>query len=151
MSTTRSTIREWLEAARADGCTHIAVMYDSFDHEDYPVMVQTPAEYAERVTNSDDRVMEVYDLGRDLEAQLAEDRAYHPPAPARVARATPANKPLSALVHEPHPWRYSVEGELTHEETLHPRAPAAPDRALPDRRTPALGAVRVLRLGRQGP
>lgn len=78
MATTREEIREWLERGKADGATHMLVVCDTFDHEDYPVYVLKGAdvrkEYAKYNGANMQRVMEVYSYGKDLEAQLAEHR-----------------------------------------------------------------------------
>jgi len=39
MATTRQDIRDWLATAKRDGATHLIVACDTFDHEDYPVVV----------------------------------------------------------------------------------------------------------------
>jgi hypothetical protein len=79
MGTTRSDIRQWIERAD-DDATHMVVVCDEFDHEDYPVYVG-PNRNVEVVVREYDskamsHVMEVYNLRGDIEAQLAADRAY---------------------------------------------------------------------------
>ena len=81
MGTTREQIRGWLERGVADGATHMVVACDTFDWEDYPVYV-SPGESVAEVAEAHhgegmQKVMEVYDLGMDLDAQLAEARAWH--------------------------------------------------------------------------
>ena len=39
MATTKQVIRRWLKEAKAKGATHMIVVCDTFDHEDYPVFV----------------------------------------------------------------------------------------------------------------
>ncbi|TSC59680.1 MAG: hypothetical protein LiPW15_700 [Parcubacteria group bacterium LiPW_15] len=39
MATTKTTIARWLNQAKKDGATHLIVVCDTFDHEDYPVSV----------------------------------------------------------------------------------------------------------------
>ncbi len=57
------------------------VVCDTWDYEDYPVFVKPGSSVytiEQGYENRDmARVMEVYSLGRDLEAQLAEERAFH--------------------------------------------------------------------------
>ena len=56
------------------------VMCDTYDHEDYPVFVKSGevvADAIKRATGSMARLMEVYAMHLDLEAQLSEHRAYH--------------------------------------------------------------------------
>jgi hypothetical protein len=90
--TTRAEIREWLEHAQFRGATHVIVVCDTFDGGDYPVQVMPGEDLVAKVTEYNDkpmsRVMEVYALHLDLEAQLREYRAYHlemPPAPEPAA------------------------------------------------------------------
>ncbi len=68
--TTRDEIAAWFERGRFDNATHILVLVDRFDHEDFP----------EEWTN----VVEVYDLRLDRDTQLAERRAWHLPARTEV-------------------------------------------------------------------
>jgi hypothetical protein len=79
--TTKQEIREWLQAAALEGGTHVVIVCDQFDHEDFPVTVK-PSQNAKAVAESYDKqsmhkVMEVYDLSKDLDAQLAEQRAFN--------------------------------------------------------------------------
>lgn len=58
-------------------------MCDTFDHEDYPVYVYHRSDYALKYHDHNgvnmQTVMEVYDLGADMNAQLDERRSFHPP------------------------------------------------------------------------
>lgn len=80
--TTKEEIRSWLERGKREGATHVIVVCDSFDYEDYPVMVkpggkscrEVEAEYSGKNMQ---RVMEVYSLSLDFESQLREHRAFH--------------------------------------------------------------------------
>jgi len=73
--TTRTQIRDWLTAATT---THMLVVCDSYDYSDYPVYTNTP-QWSVRVytDRSMQRVMEVYDLSKNLEKQLSEHRAWN--------------------------------------------------------------------------
>lgn len=81
MGTTRDEIREWLERGKAQGATHMIVVCDTYDHEDYPVFVMpgedAKAKYAEYNGQNMQRVMEVYSYARNLEEQLAADRVHN--------------------------------------------------------------------------
>lgn len=96
MGTTKAEIRTWLKSAKEGGATHVIIVCDTFSHEDFPMPVlpdedvhEKIAEYsnnAEKMT----RVMEVYAMHLDIDAQLNERRAYHPESrpvggPAKVA------------------------------------------------------------------
>lgn len=81
MGTTKHDIRGWLAQGEARGATHLVVVCDTYDHEDYPVYVMPDEKVSDIVVSysnqSMQRVMEVYSYGRDLEAQLAEHRSFH--------------------------------------------------------------------------
>lgn len=81
MRTTKATIARWLNQAKKDGATHLIVVCDTFDHEDYPVSVMPGKDvrevYAKYNGKNMQRVMEVYSLSMDLDAQLNEFRALH--------------------------------------------------------------------------
>lgn len=81
MAATKQDIREWLARGKKENATHVIVVCDSFDYDDYPVMVKKgqdafaiAKEYDEKNMQ---RVMEVYNLSMDIEKQLNEHRAFH--------------------------------------------------------------------------
>ena len=79
---TKQDISDWLNRGKKEGATHVIVVCDDYDHEDYPVYVQPgedPREVSKRFigTNNMQQIMEVYKLSDDLEAQLSEHRAFH--------------------------------------------------------------------------
>lgn len=78
--TTRAEIHAWLLSARASGATHVIIVCDTFDHEDYPVEVMPDQNVrvieAHMRDLSMQRVMEVYCLADDLEEQLDEYRCF---------------------------------------------------------------------------
>jgi len=56
MPTTQADIQGWLKEAKREKATHLIVVCDSFDHEDYPVLVkpgQDPKERASEYQNKD--------------------------------------------------------------------------------------------------
>jgi hypothetical protein len=81
MGTSKAELREWFNEGVKMGATHMIVVCDTFDYEDYPVFVPPDLSVRDEVNNSDgnnmQRVMEVYDLSMDREAQIAEVRAFH--------------------------------------------------------------------------
>lgn len=85
MAATRADIAGWFDAGRRRKATHLIVMCDTFDHDDYPVYAMSAAEakhkLAEVFAGRDNmqRVMEVYDLSLNKAMQLAEHRAMHLP------------------------------------------------------------------------
>ena len=77
MAARRQEIRGWLEIGRTMGSSHVMVYCDTFDFEDYPVFVKPSETVADVQKQHKDRLVEVYDLSMDIEAQLAEYRAMH--------------------------------------------------------------------------
>ena len=81
MATTKSDIAQWFRTGLEDNKTHLIVVVDTFDHEDYPVYVardQVARAVADKCNSeSMQRVMEVYDLSMSMEDQLNEHRAFH--------------------------------------------------------------------------
>ncbi|GEM_PF-4478998 len=76
----RDLILLWLNEGRRLGATHLIVVVDKF-WDDFPVYVM-PGEDSRDVAGryqdiERQRVMEVYSLAMDLEAQLDEFRAFH--------------------------------------------------------------------------
>jgi hypothetical protein len=81
VGTTHEEIRDWLQRGKEQGATHMLVVCDTYDREDYPVYVlrgQVAKQvYDEYNGPNMQRVMEVYSYGRDLSEQLAEGRCFH--------------------------------------------------------------------------
>jgi len=81
MATSKDDIRQWLKRGRDEGRTHLVVVCDTFDYEDYPTYVspgEDPHEFVRKKREeSMQRVMEVYNLSLDDEQQLAEHRAFN--------------------------------------------------------------------------
>lgn len=90
MAASREDIAGWLEKAKSgtatcvDGhgrITHVIVVCDTYDHDDYPVYVGESVDVNERYEHYRNakmqRVMEVYSMNRDIDAQLSENRAWH--------------------------------------------------------------------------
>jgi hypothetical protein len=81
MATTKADIKRWLKQGKAEGATHVVVVCDTFDWEDYPVYVK-PEEDVKEVEKkysgpNMQRVMEVYNLKKDLAEQLLEHRSFN--------------------------------------------------------------------------
>ena len=82
MGTSKEDIRGWLEHGLAEGATHVIIVCDTFDHEDYPVFVMPGEDAHEKAQGFSpgynmQRVMEVYSLSLPIEDQLNERRAFH--------------------------------------------------------------------------
>jgi hypothetical protein len=72
MAASVSDIRRWFEAGVTQGATHMIVVCDTFDYEDFPVYVMSDQDAREMVGRRGDmeRVMEVYNLALDKDEQL---------------------------------------------------------------------------------
>lgn len=72
--TSTDTIRSWLEEGRAQHATHVVIACDTFNWEDYPIYVKKGDDIRKIVTEHDgpnmQKVMEVYNLSKDIEKQL---------------------------------------------------------------------------------
>jgi len=79
--TTKNEIRGWFKEGVKEGATHMIVMCDTFDYEDYPVFVQkgedVKAEVSKRSGKDMQKVMEVYNLSMDMEKQMGEYRSFN--------------------------------------------------------------------------
>ena len=104
MATTRDDIRAWLLGGKRRGATHVIVACDTFDHHDFPVYVmpgedpRAKAKEHEKI-NEMSKVMEVYALHLDLDAQLREHRSFHyemPPLTAPISLAVASSDATSA-------------------------------------------------------
>jgi len=79
MAATRQDIERWIRVGQEKGATHVIIVCDTFDYEDYPVYVM-PGEDARKIANKNNgpnmtKLMEVYNLAMDVDAQLKQYRA----------------------------------------------------------------------------
>ncbi len=81
MAATRQDIRSWFDRGVKSKATHLIVVCDTFDHEDYPVFVQENENVHEKAKEFNgknmQRIMEVYNLSMDRDAQMDEHRAFN--------------------------------------------------------------------------
>jgi hypothetical protein len=82
MSTTRELIGEWFDQGlRTANVTHMIIVCDTFDYEDYPVYVtsdQSCRTEAEKYNEKNmQKIMEVYDLRMDRDQQLTARRCFN--------------------------------------------------------------------------
>lgn len=74
-------ISRWFDDGVTLGATHMIVVCDTFDWEDYPVFVMPDEDVhqVEEVSSnaSMQKVMEVYNLSMDKRDQLAQHRAFN--------------------------------------------------------------------------
>jgi len=80
MSTTQSEISTWFDEGVAEGATHMIVVCDTFDWEDYPVFVKEDENVRaiEKQYSGPNmqKVMEVYNLKMDKLTQLNKVRSF---------------------------------------------------------------------------
>ena len=77
--TTRDDISAWFDRGVKQGATHLVVICDTFDWDDYPSYVK-PGENVQDLLNKPgnmQRVMEVYNLSKPKEEQLNERRSWN--------------------------------------------------------------------------
>lgn len=83
MAASYEDIKGWFDRGVEVGARYMIVVCDTFDHEDYPVLVGPEKDFwveHDKYNGRDmQRVMEVYDLHMDRDTQLAEGRAHHEP------------------------------------------------------------------------
>lgn len=79
--TSRADIKEWFERGIEEKATHMIVVCDTFDYDDYPVFVSADQDAHTIVSEYNGKnmqsVMEVYNLSMDMEEQLQERRAHN--------------------------------------------------------------------------
>jgi hypothetical protein len=73
MGTTKEDLKRWFDAGKKEDATHLVVVCDTFDHEDYPVLVKPGEDVNERVSHYNgsnmQKVMEVYSYKKTWEEQ----------------------------------------------------------------------------------
>ena len=82
METAKFMIELWLKRGKAAEADYMFVVCDTFDYEDYPVYVSKEEfkEKYERYNNRDmQKIMEIYDLHKDIDEQLNSDIAWNLP------------------------------------------------------------------------
>lgn len=82
MAATREDLKLWLQLGKDDSTvTHVVIVCDTFDYEDYGVYIRQDEDVKERVEKLNNRpmqrVMEVYSMSKDIDEQLAEDRSFN--------------------------------------------------------------------------
>ena len=79
---TRDEIREIVMDGNTGKYSHVIIVCDTFDYEDFPVYVENGEDINQLVEKYNDynkmsKIMEIYNYNLDLEKQLNEDIAYH--------------------------------------------------------------------------
>jgi len=74
MAATKEDIQRWIEEAKEENATHMIVVCDTYDYDDYPVNVLPGDDLKEKVAEYNgknmQKIMEVYDLSADIDEQL---------------------------------------------------------------------------------
>ncbi len=75
MGTSRQDLTRWFDQGVAQKASHMIVVCDTFDYEDFPVYVDKVSNFYDvynKYTNGQNmaRIMEVYDLNKDKSAQM---------------------------------------------------------------------------------
>lgn len=80
MGTSKEDIRNWIKSGQEQGATHMIVVCDTFDWEDYPVYVMPTDDVRKKYDHYNgpnmQKVMEVYNLSKDIDKQLGQYRAF---------------------------------------------------------------------------
>lgn len=81
MAATKQEISEWFDRGVAEDKTHMIVVCDTFDYDDYPVYVSPDEDarktYDENNNKNMKRVIEVYNLSMDKAVQMDSRRAFN--------------------------------------------------------------------------
>ena len=81
MTTTKQEISDWFDIGIEKGATHMIIVCDTFEYEDYPVYVMPYENVAGRKLEINgynmQRVIEVYSMKLDKQMQMDENRAFH--------------------------------------------------------------------------
>lgn len=79
--TTQAEIAQWFDAGVAMGATHMIVVCDTWDYDDYPVYVMPDTSAREEKERRDGKnmqqVMEVYSLSKSKDDQLRTNRVFN--------------------------------------------------------------------------
>ena len=66
MTTTKEDIRRWVKEGKKSGATHLIVVCDTFEWEDYPVFIMKGEDFSEKVKQYNgvnmQKIMEIISL-----------------------------------------------------------------------------------------
>lgn len=77
MAANKEDIKEWLEEGKNKKATHVIILCDTYDYEDYPVFVSSQEQAKNYKPGNMQKVMEVYNLEMDFDQQLSQYRAFN--------------------------------------------------------------------------
>jgi hypothetical protein len=83
MAATKENIKKWIVDSSDRKMDYMIVVCDQYDYENFPVFVTSENLHkeAKRYGRDMHKVMEIYDLNGDIEAQLDMHRAFPPGFP----------------------------------------------------------------------
>lgn len=81
MAASRAEVQMWFQEGTRQQASHMVVICDTYDYEDYPAYItaSNPEEAeaaAERKNGNMQKVMEVYNLSKDMQDQLNRRRCF---------------------------------------------------------------------------
>lgn len=81
MAATKDDISGWFDRGLNEGATHMLVVCDTFDYDDYPVFVMPGTDVKDKLKEYDgpnmQKVMEVYNLAQSKSDQMGDIKAWH--------------------------------------------------------------------------
>ena len=70
----KKTTQEWFQEGVKEGASHMIVVCDTFEYEDYPVYIKPEEDFWKAYESYDEvnmqHIMEVYDLAKEFEEQF---------------------------------------------------------------------------------
>lgn len=78
--TSVSTLQAWFKRGVEQGATHMIVVCDTYDWEDYPVFVSPEdnvREVESKYSKDMQKVIEIYKLSLSMNAQMSQTRAFN--------------------------------------------------------------------------
>lgn len=82
MAATISVLTNWFKRGVKNGDQFMIIVCDTFDHEDYPVYTSSEnfqEKYDDHRKAEMQSIMEVYDLSKSMEEQMAQKRVFNGP------------------------------------------------------------------------
>ena len=81
MAASAADISEWFDKGIAEGATHMIIVCDTWDYDDYPVYVKKGEDVHKREKKYNDsnmqKVMEVYNLSISKDEQMKDNCSFH--------------------------------------------------------------------------
>lgn len=79
MATTINRLKDWFLVGQEKEASHMIIVCNTFDWEDFPVYVMKNQNardiYRKYSVDTERKVMEVYNINKDIESQLSKHRA----------------------------------------------------------------------------